>query len=73
MRATSLLRSARAATRRRIALGLFHLASMVLRSTTRLYERHVIPTASVKAALSVCWGLEKCAAALLPGPSHNCR
>ena len=62
-----LLRLATAGMRRRAALGLFRLASMVLRSTTHLYERQLIPRAGVKAALAVSGVLERGARALLPG------
>jgi hypothetical protein len=55
-----------AITRRRGALSLFRLASVVLRGTTGLYEKHLVPRASVKAALLVAGLLQRWAAALHP-------
>jgi hypothetical protein len=53
-------------TRPHCALSLFRLASVVLRGATGLYEKHVIPRAGVKAALSVAGLLQRWAAALHP-------
>jgi hypothetical protein len=73
MHRVGLLGSTIASTRRRSALSLFCLASVVLRGTTGLYERHIIPRASVKAALSIAGLLQRWAAALHPclGRSHH--
>jgi hypothetical protein len=60
-----LLGSTIASTRRR-AMGLFRLASVVLRGTTGLYERHIIPRASVRATLSIASLLQPWAAVLHP-------
>jgi hypothetical protein len=61
-----LLRSAVASSRRRGALSLFRLGSVILHTTTGLYERHMFPRAVVKAGLSVSDYLERWAAALCP-------
>jgi hypothetical protein len=53
-------------TRRRGALSLFRLAGVVLRGTTGLYEKQLIPRASVRAALSIAGLLQRWAAALHP-------
>jgi hypothetical protein len=66
MHRQGLLRSAVASRRRRGALSLFRLASVVLRTTTSLYERHMIPRIAVKAGLSISGYLERWAAALYP-------
>jgi hypothetical protein len=73
MCATSFLRSVSVSTRRLIALSLFRLASMVLRGTTRLYERHAIPRSGVKAGLSISGALERGATGLLPELSRGRR
>jgi hypothetical protein len=77
MHKAGLLGSTIASTRRRGALSLFRLASVVLRGSTGLYERHLIPRASVRAALSIAGLLQRWAAALHPclGRSRhrNCR
>jgi hypothetical protein len=66
MHRLGLLGSTIASTRRRGALSLFRLASMVLRGTTGLYVRHAIPRSSVMAALSIAGLLQRWAAALHP-------
>lgn len=73
MHKVGLLGSTIATTRRRGALSLFRLASRVLRGTTGLYEKHLIPRASVRAALSIADLLQRWAAALHPclGRSHH--
>jgi hypothetical protein len=60
------LGSAIASTRRRGALSLFRLASAVLRGTTDLYEKQLIPRVSLSAALSIAGLLQRWAAALHP-------
>jgi hypothetical protein len=73
MHGVGLLGSAIASTRRSCALSLFRLASVVLRGTTGLYEKHLISSASVSAALSMAGLLQSWAAALHPclGRSHH--
>ena len=66
MHKVGLLGSTIAITRRRGALSMFRLASAVLRGAAGLYEKHVIPRAGVKAALSVAGVLQRWAAALHP-------
>jgi hypothetical protein len=66
MHRPGLLRSAVASSRRRGALSLFRLASVILHTITRLYERHMIPRIGVKAGLSISGCLERWAAALYP-------
>jgi hypothetical protein len=66
MHKVGLLASTIASTRRHSALSLFRLASVVLRAAAGLYEKHVIPRAGVKAALSVAGLLQRRAAALHP-------
>jgi hypothetical protein len=66
MHKLGLLGSTVASTRRRGALSLFRLASVVLRGATGLYEKGLIPRASVRAALSIAGLLQRWAAALHP-------
>jgi hypothetical protein len=66
MHGLELLRSAAAKSRRRGALSLFRLAGAVLHAATGLYERHMIPVAAIRAALSLAGRLERWAAALHP-------
>jgi hypothetical protein len=66
MHRPGLLRCAVASSRRRGALSLFRLASVILHTTTALYEKHMIPRAGVKAGLLASRFLEKSAAALYP-------
>jgi hypothetical protein len=66
MHKVGLLGSTVASARRRGALSLFRLASMVLRGTVGLYQKQLIPKASVRAALSIAGLLQTWAAALHP-------
>lgn len=61
-----LLGSTIASTRRRGALSLFRLASVLLRGTIGLYKKRLSPRATVKAALSI-------AALLTRGPRRCTR
>ena len=70
MHKVGLLGSTIASTRRRSALSLFRLASVVLRWAAGLYEKHLIPRAGVKAALSIAGLLQRWAAALHPCPDE---
>jgi len=70
MHRPGLLRSAVASSRRHGALSLFRLASVILHTTTRLYERHMIPRIGVKVGLSISGCLERWAAALYPVPGR---
>jgi hypothetical protein len=73
MHRVGLLGSTIASTRRRGALSLFRLASVVLGGTAGLYEKQLIPRASVRAALSIAGLLQRWAAALHAclGRSHH--
>jgi hypothetical protein len=66
-----LLGSTVASTRRRGALSLFRLASEVLHGATGLYEKRLIPRASVRAALSIAGLLQRWAVALHPCLGRN--
>jgi hypothetical protein len=53
--------------RRRAALGLFRLASLILRRATDLFQRHQIARVNLGVALAAAKLLERCAGVLLLG------
>jgi hypothetical protein len=66
MHRVGLLESTTASTRCRSAVSLFRLADIVLRGTTGLREKQLIPRVSVCAALSIAGLLQRWVAALHP-------
>jgi hypothetical protein len=71
MRGIPLFRSAIDDTRRLGALGLFRLASCVLRDAIKLYRRDMLSSGGLHGALSVVTLLERWAKSLLFGRKRS--